>query len=169
MKLNNKFLEPIPLNTKAVDQNGDEVLLISDYVTNEESRVAMRPEEQTFDGTKTFENLRLGSDPDKDDKSLVNVADLKYALAEVGEPVAVVDTVVLSSENIDSHSLTLSYEPLPSNIVKFTIPGSGDSNSIRDFTVNGKVVSWADNAYLCEILGVGDTLHFRYRTNKKGG
>ena len=154
MKITNRFIEPIPLD---------------EYITDAKDgrRVAVRPWEQTFYGTKTFENMRLDSDPDKGDKSLVNVHDMNEALAEVGNPVTVTDVVVLIEQDIANNGTTLTYEPQAGSVVKMSIKGSGECNSIVDFTVNGKSVSWANNAYLRDILMDGDELHFRYFTVKK--
>ena len=152
MRITNKFVEPIPL-----DQIDD---------ARDGSRVAMRPGAQTISGTKSFEALRLASDPEKGDTSLVNVADMNEALSEAGTPLTLTESVTLSAADITARALTLQRTPQEGSLVKFSLEGSGFFNSVTDFTVAGKTISWADNAALCALLGEGDALHVRYFTVK---
>lgn len=153
MKITNRFVEPIPLT------------MIEDAADG--SRKAMRPEAQTFEGTKTFEHLQVASDADKGDKSLVNVADMEFAIAEAGMPLTVVDTIVLTTENISSKSAKLSCMPQENQFITFSLEGSGEYVSVSDFDVDGDVISWADNEFLCEELAVDDELYVTYKTLKK--
>lgn len=153
MKIQNRFIEPIPLDTINDDVNG--------------ARVAMRPGAQTLKGTKTFENLRVASDSEKDDKSLINVEDMNYALATVGNPVTATESVTLTAADIANKSVTLEGAPHSDALVKFSLEGSGVCYSALDFTVTGQSISWANNAELCDILEAGDVLNFRYYTVKE--